>query len=48
MNYIDVRHFDDLASYLKSRIDGTIMGKVNKSKGIKNYSVFEEFSETEI
>ena len=46
MNYIDVRHFDDLASYLKSRIDGTIMGKVNKSKGIKNYSVFEEFSET--
>jgi hypothetical protein len=48
INYIDVRHFDDLASYLKSRIDGTIMGKVNKSKGIKNYSVFEEFSETEI
>ena len=48
INYIDVRHFDDLASYLKSRIDGTIMGKVNKSKGIKNYSVFEEFSETEL
>ena len=48
INYIDVRHFDDLASYLKSRIDGTIMGKVNKSIGIRNYSVFKEFSETEI
>ena len=48
MNYNDVGHFDDLAAYLKSRIEGTRMGKVNKSKGIKNYSVFEEFSETEI
>lgn len=44
INYIDVRHFDDLVSYLQKRIDGTIMGKVNKSKGIKNYSTFEEFS----
>ena len=34
--------------YLKSRIDGTIMGKVNKSKGIKNYSIFEGFLENPI
>jgi hypothetical protein len=42
INYIDVRHFEDLATYLQDRIDKTIMGKVNKSKGIKNYSQFEE------
>jgi hypothetical protein len=48
INYIDVRYFDDLVMYLKSRIDGTIMGKVNKSKGIKNYSIFEGFLENPI
>ena len=47
-NYIAVRYFDDFVAYLKSRIDGTIMGKVNKSKGIKNYSSFEEFLENPI
>lgn len=35
INYIDVRYFDDLSEYLKSRIDGTIMGKVNKSKELE-------------
>lgn len=48
INYIDVRHFDDLVTYLKSRIDGTIMGKVNKSKGTKNYSAFEDFLENPV
>lgn len=45
INYIDVQYFDDLVIYLKGRIDGTIMGKVNISKGIKNYSAFEDSSE---
>ncbi|MBG6063191.1 hypothetical protein IWX83_003001 [Flavobacterium sp. CG_9.1] len=45
INYIDVKYFDDLALYLKGRIDGTIMGKINKSKGSKNYSAFEDFLE---
>jgi len=35
MNYIDVRYFEDLVDYLQDRINKTIMGKVNKSKGIK-------------
>ena len=42
INYIDVQYFDNLVIYLKGRIDGTIMGKVNISKGIKNYSAFKE------
>ncbi len=42
INFIDVQYFDDLVIYLQGRIDGTIMGKVNISKGIKNYSAFEE------
>ncbi|MYY43998.1 endonuclease [Elizabethkingia anophelis] len=45
INHIDVRYFDDLASYLHTRIDGTIMGKVRKSKGQKNYSTFEELNQ---
>jgi hypothetical protein len=43
LNYIDIQNFDDLVSYLQQRIDGTIMGKVNKSKNIKNYSSFTDF-----
>jgi hypothetical protein len=48
INYIDISNFDDLSLYLQKRIDGTIMGKINKSKSIKNYSSFEDFSESSI
>jgi hypothetical protein len=34
--------FVELASYLQGRIDKTLLGRINKSKGIKNYSTFEE------
>lgn len=43
INYIDIRHFEDLVMYLQKRIDATIMGKVNRSKKQKNYSSFEEY-----
>ena len=43
INYIDIRHFEDLVMYLQKRIDTTIMGKVNRSKKQKNYSSFEEY-----
>lgn len=45
INYIDIRHFDDLVDYLQKRIDGTIMGKAQKAKGLKNYSTFQEVSD---
>lgn len=34
--------FAELASYLQGRIDKSLLGRINKSRGIKNYSTFEE------
>lgn len=45
INYIDTRHFDDLVSYLHDRIDKTILGKVRRSRGQRNYSTFEEMQQ---
>lgn len=42
LNYINICYFEDLVIFLQGKIDNTIMGKVNRSKGIKNYSTFEE------
>ncbi|RZK40318.1 MAG: endonuclease [Pedobacter sp.] len=42
INYIPVDYFDDLAEYLRGRIDKTIFGKSQQSKGRRNYSTFEE------
>jgi len=36
--------FPLLYSYIQKRIDNTILGKINKSKGIRNYSKFEELN----
>ncbi|HHV08658.1 MAG TPA: hypothetical protein GXX75_00040 [Clostridiales bacterium] len=35
--------FDDLCTYLQKRIDNTILGKLQKRKGIKNYRTFKEY-----
>ncbi|OXS54542.1 hypothetical protein B1A99_26725 [Cohnella sp. CIP 111063] len=35
--------FEKLCAFLQKRIDTTIVGKLNKKKGIKNYSSFDEF-----
>ncbi|MBJ7882960.1 endonuclease [Gelidibacter salicanalis] len=45
INYIHINHFENLAAYLKSRIDKTIMGKTRTNKGHRNYSTFEEHTE---
>lgn len=42
INYIHVRHFEDLVNYLKEKIDKTQFGRGRKSKGQRNYSMFEE------
>ena len=35
--------FEELCDYVKQRIDKTVLGKNNRSKGIRNYQVFEKF-----
>ena len=42
INYIPIIHFDELSEYLKGRIDKTIFGKSQKSKGRRNYSTIGE------
>ena len=40
--FIPVEHFELLVDYLQSRIDGTILGKRNRSGGQRNYETFDE------
>lgn len=40
---IPLARFDDLVRYLSSRIDGTQLGRINRSRGYKNYSTFEDY-----
>lgn len=42
INYIHINHYDDLVEYLTGRIDKTIIGRGRKSKGMNNYSSFED------
>lgn len=42
INHINIDYFISICEYLQKRIDGTKMGRINKGKGIKNYSTFEE------
>jgi hypothetical protein len=35
--------FDDLVMYLHDRIDRTQLGRINRAKGIKNYSTLDEY-----
>lgn len=38
-----IERFDELVQHIQSRIDGTVLAKVNRSKGIfKNYPTFQE------
>jgi hypothetical protein len=43
MNHIPLNQFSDLVSYLQERIDKTIMGKSQRTKGYRSYKSFEEF-----
>lgn len=40
--FISTMRFEDLVIFLKRRIDRTILGKTNLSKGITNYHTFDE------
>lgn len=39
---LPTERFSELSYYLQGRIDKTLIGRINKSKGIKNYSTFDE------
>jgi hypothetical protein len=39
---LPTERFAELSCYLQGRIDKTLMGRINKSKGIKNYSTLDE------
>lgn len=43
INHIPITRFEELISYLQDRIDKTIMGKAQKSKGYRSYKSFEDF-----
>ncbi|MDT4969545.1 MAG: hypothetical protein QOJ64_4282 [Acidobacteriota bacterium] len=43
-DYIPIEKFPLLVEYLQRRIDKTILGKVNKSRGKRRYSTFEEYT----
>lgn len=40
---VPLARFDDLSALLRERIDATWLGRINTSKGEKNYSTFEEY-----
>lgn len=40
---IKVEKFEEIMKYLQEKVDWTVLGKINKSKGIKNYSSYEDF-----
>ncbi|WP_120632626.1 HNH endonuclease signature motif containing protein [Ruegeria sp. EL01] len=41
-DHIPAESFENLAAFLRERIDGTRLGKTQKARGQKNYSSFEE------
>jgi len=41
--FIHVSRFEGLCDYIKSRVDQTIQGKRNRSRGIQNYDSFERY-----
>jgi hypothetical protein len=40
---IPLPRFEDLVDFLQKRVDRTQLGSINRGKGIKNYSTFEEY-----
>jgi hypothetical protein len=41
--FIPENRFEELVDYLHSRIDKTILGRRNNSRGIRNYESFDEY-----
>lgn len=46
--FIPVNRFDELADYLKTRINRTIAGKRNISNGFSNYDSFDEYEKEQL
>jgi hypothetical protein len=42
--FLDERQFDDLVRHLQRLIDGTVLGKRNIKRGIRNYEGLKEFT----
>ena len=40
---IPVTRFDELVNLLQVRIDRTQLGSINRGKGIKNFSTFDDY-----
>lgn len=41
--FIHVARFAELSDYIKSRVDQTILGRNNRSRGVSNYDLFEKY-----
>ena len=41
--FIHASRFEELCDYIKSRVDQTILGRNNRSRGIPNYDAFESY-----
>ncbi len=46
--FIHESRFDELTEFMQDRIDRTILGKRNISRGVKNYSSFSEYKAEQI
>lgn len=42
-DYISSNRFEEVACFIQCRIDRTILGKTQKSRGVNNYSTFDEY-----
>lgn len=42
--FVPRAHFDELVKFLQRRIDGTMLGKNNRAREIRNYPSLDEFS----
>lgn len=41
--WVGIDRFDEFAAFIQTKIDGTIVGKGNRSKGRPNYSCFQDY-----
>lgn len=46
--FIPATRFDELVDFLQRKIEATILGKRNRSRGHRNYETFDEFQLTQV
>ena len=46
--FIHVSRFEELSDYIKGRVDQTIQGRNNRSRGIPNYDLFEKYEAEQV